>query len=281
MRFRLPTLLAAGLLATCLAAQPKGSHVEVEEGTLQLPDMQVLGSRAPGVDFVLPSRKEMTPADFPPNDPFIHVQYPGRAFYEGVATGRATVGVMLDQTGKPADFLLIRYTRDYFGKALLAEAKTQGYQPKRLNGVAIPGTFTFSYHFEPPEGLSNISSFEAAERRLEAVGGGAAYVYEPHKEAELDARQLEPLRLSIPVLPASHATPDGRPVKVLVSFYVDEQGRVRLPNIESSLAPELVAPALGALQQWAFKPPTIKTKPVLVHAVRALTFRPAPTATGK
>jgi hypothetical protein len=279
MSLRLRTLLAAGMLATGLSAPAADSPVTVEGDLLQLPDMKV----SAGQDFVFPEKKAVTAPDFPPNAPLIDVQYPGRAFHEGVATGRATVGVMLDQAGRPVDFLLIRYTRDYFGQALLAEAKRRDYRPKRLDGVAVPGPFTFSYHFEPPQGLTHISSFEAASRRVEEVQGGAGYVYAPRREAELDGGRLEPVQVAIPVLPAHLVRPDKPPVRVLVSFYVDEQGRVRLPNVESSLAPELVAGAVQALQQWAFKPPTfkpptVKAKPVLVRAVRAVTFRAAPAA---
>jgi hypothetical protein len=274
---RFLTLLAVGLLATGVPAPAAEAPPPVEGETLQLPDMKV-GGGGRLEDFVFPAKKEVVPPDFPANDPFINVQFPGHALFEGVATGRATVGVMLDQAGRPLDFLLIRYTRDYFGQALLAEAKHRGYTPKRLHGTAVPGPFTFSYHFEPPDGLTSISSFEAAERRAEEVGGGARYIYEPHREEELDGGRLEPTRVRIPVLPAGSIPPDKRPVKALVSFYVDEQGRVRLPNVESALAPELVAPALGALQQWAFKAPQMKTKPVLVRAMRAVTFREAPAA---
>ncbi|HEX2861015.1 MAG TPA: energy transducer TonB [Lacunisphaera sp.] len=273
-------LLAAGLSAIPAVAPAAHAPVQIEGDMLQLPDMKVGGGGLTLKDFELPEKRNVTPPDFPPNDPFIHVQFPGTAVFEGVATGRATVGVMLDRSGHPVDFLLIRYTKPYFGQALLEEAKDQQYTPKRLKGVAIPGPFTFSYHFEPPAGL-NISSFEAAARRVEEVGGGPAFVYQPHREDELDGRQLEPIRIAIPVLPAGHPGAEKRPLKVLVSFYVDELGRVRLPNVETALAPELVAPALHALQQWAFKPPTIKTRPVLVRAMRAVTFREVPPTANK
>jgi len=277
---RLLTLLAAGFIATSVPAEPAGSVPEVEGDTLQLPNMKVSGGPALE-DFSFPAKGTVIPPDFPANDPVIDVQFPGHAVYEGVATGKATVGVMLDQTGRPLDFLLIRYTRDYFGKALLEEAKRRGYRPKRLGDTAVPGPFIFSYAFEPPQGLTHISSFEAAARRSEEIQGGAAFVYQPRREGELDGGRLEPTQVRIPVLPARYAPPDKRPVKVLVSFYVDEQGRVRLPNVESVLAPELVAHALQALQQWAFKAPTIKAKPVLVRAMRAVTFREAPAEVAK
>lgn len=274
------TLFVAGLVTSARLATAE-SPVLVEGDTFHLPDMQVQVGGLTLKDFILPGKQDITPPDFPPDNPLIHAPYPGTALFEGVATGRATVGVMLDTAGQPLDFLLIRYTQDYFGRALLGAARNQAYTAKRLHGVAIPGVFTFSYHFEPPEGLTSISSFEAAARRAEEVGGGPEYVYQPHREEQLDAGQLELVRLAVPVLPARHIPPDKRPVKVLVSFYVDEQGRVRLPNVESAIAPELVAHAVAALQQWAFKPPTIRTKPVLVRAMRALAFREAPPATDK
>ena len=62
-------------------------------------------------------------------------------------------------------------------------------------------------------------------------------------------------------------------MRALVSFYVDEKGQVRLPNVESSLPPSFVVAAVAAVQQWAFKPPVAKGKPVLVYTMRALTFR--------
>lgn len=273
-------LLAAGVIATALSAQTSHTAMTADRGTLQLPEMKVSGGPALK-DFPAPAKEDVTAPSFPSNDPIIRVQFPGTAFFEGVATGRATVGVMLDPTGRPSDFLLIRYTRDYFGQALLEEAKVRAYMPKRLKGLAVPGPFTFSYNFEPPKGLTNINGFEASSRRAEEVQGGAGVAYEPHWETEIDGARLEPIQVRIPVLPAHPVRSDKRPVQVLVSFYVDEQGRVRLPDVESALAPELVASAVQALQQWAFKPPTIKAKPVLVRAMRAVTFREAPAAAGR
>lgn len=243
----------------------------------RLPDMQVAGELSLQ-DFAFPRKSDVKEPGFPERSPFIDVQFPGRAAFDGVATGTASVGVLLDQNGRPLDFLLIRYTRDYFGQALLEEAKRSEFTPKQIRGTAVPGPFTITYNFEPPAGLTHISGFEAASRRAEVVQGGPGLAYEPQIETALDGGQLEPVQIRIPVLPPQLARPDKRPVRVLVSFYVDEAGRVRLPGAESDLEPELVAYALHAVQQWAFKPPTIKGRPVLVRTMRAVTFREMPPA---
>lgn len=272
---RLLTLLAVGVAVASVRAAGPTPPPEAENDTLQLPDMQSVGGFALK-DFVFPEKSAIMPPAFSASDPFIKVQFPGRAVYDGVATGRATVGVMLDQAGKPVDFLVIRYTRDYFGAALLEEAHRREYSAKTVDHAAIPASFVFTYLFEPPEGLTSISNFEAGSRRSETVQGGPKLAYEPHREADLDGGQLELKQIAIPVLPSRYGK---QPVRALVSFYVDEQGKVRLPNVESALVPELAVAAVSALQQWTFKPPVLKGQPVLVHALRVLTFRPEAAAT--
>ena len=187
--------------------------------------------------------------------------------------------VMLDANGVARDFLLIRCTRTYFGEALLDEARRRTYSARRLQGVAVPAPFLFTFSFQPPPGMTGISNFEAASRRSEEIQGGAQFVYQPHREADIDGGQLTPTRIAIPVQPADYK--GTKPLRVLVTFYVDELGRVRLPSVESTLAPELVPHAIGALQQGAFAPPKIKGEPVLVYTMRALTFRPDEAAPAK
>lgn len=276
VRFKrfLPLIVGAlGLATFSVRAAPKAA---TEDDALQLPDMQVTGGLSLK-DFKMPAAKEVKAPEFSANDPFLKVQFPGQAVHDGIATGRATVGVMLDAEGKARDWLLIRYTEPYFGAALLDEARRRTYSGKLLHGRGIPAAFIFTYKFEPPQGLVGISNFEAASRRAEDVQGGAAVVYRPYQETEVEGGQLVPLRVAIPTVPAGTKTP----ARVLVTFYVDEQGRLRLPNVESDLAPELVPAVIGALQHWAFKPATVKGQPVLVRAIRALGFREAPAAAKK
>jgi len=242
------------------------------DDTLQLPDMQVAGGLSLK-DFDLPPPSDLKAPDFSASDPFLKVQFPGQAVHDGVATGRATVGVSLDASGQPKDFLLIRYTQDYFGAALLEEARRRTYTVKQFKGAPIPSAFVFSYAFEPPPGMNAISNFEAASRRSEDVQGGVKFTYRPRNETELDGGKLVPTQIALPTLPRALVPQDGKPVRALVSFYVDEKGRVRLPNVESALSPQFTAAAIAALQQWAFKPPVIKGQPVLVHTMRAMTFR--------
>jgi len=80
------------------------------------------------------------------------------------------------------------------------------------------------------------------------------------------------------VIPEGYEAPIGTPVKAIVSFYVDEQGHVRLPEVEYAASPALIPHAIAALRHWEFKPPTIHGQPVLVFVKRSVIFRSRPVA---
>jgi TonB family protein len=74
------------------------------------------------------------------------------------------------------------------------------------------------------------------------------------------------------VAPAALLRPDAGEVKV--EFYIDEQGRVRIPVARETSDAAFANAAVDAVSQWQFDPPTSKGKPVLVHAVQIFTIKP-------
>lgn len=266
----LAATLALFLPAVSRAADTPPPAPAAEE-TYHLPELRV--EEKPFQEFQFPTKEELQRPDFAPGTPPLDFVYPGRAYYDGVFKGQATVGLMLDSQGKVVDSLIVGYTRVYFGEILLKAAREMKFSPRRLRGTALPSSFVFTHEFRPPTKANALSSFDAVDHRTETIKGGPKYSYEPYRENEIDGGALEPLRMVIPPIPSDYPA-SAKPPKVLVTFYVDEQGRVRLPNVESSTTPALALRALEAVQYWAFKPPTRKGESVLVYAYRALTFRP-------
>ena len=58
---------------------------------------------------------------------------------------------------------------------------------------------------------------------------------------------------------------------VVVKYFVDAEGRVRLPTIITATEPEFAAAALTAIRQWRFEPPRIDGKSVV--ALERLSFQ--------
>lgn len=197
--------------------------------------------------------------------------FPGSAYAAGISKGFATVCVELDDKGNATDYLLVAYTEKYFGEALLRNAKDTKYSPLLFKGVAVPSRFNFGYEFRP-EFTVTMSSFDAIEhRQLEIHGGRPDFKYQPVTEEALDNR-LEYLRQAVPYFPDGYTPTGGKPDWVMVTLYVDEQGQVRVPNVDSASFPLLIRNAIKAVHYWQFKPPTVKGKPVLVYAASAVNF---------
>jgi hypothetical protein len=181
------------------------------------------------------------------------------------------VGVMLDSAGKPTDYLLIRYTDATFGDSLMHEAHGQLFAPRRVKGLAVPGRFEFGYHFSPNFTIW-MNSFNAIEQRAKEIEGGPHWVYQPHMESEVDGGRLEFTAATVPFIPDGVQAPKGKPLEALVTFFVDETGRVRLPSVESAASPLLIPNAIKAVSHWSFKPPTVAGKPVLVYTGRSVAY---------
>lgn len=67
---------------------------------------------------------------------------------------------------------------------------------------------------------------------------------------------------------------------VTVSFYIDEQGAVRMPYVLGQPNLELADLAVEAVRQWKFEPPTRQGRPVLVHAQQLFRFNRATAPKG-
>jgi len=267
-------LVAWLILAAAGFSQTAPATPEPTSGTgaiVTLPKMTVVGGSLKDYPFF--PKADVTPPDFSEKSAPIDLFYPGEAYTEGVGEGSATVGVMLDASGNPTDFLLTRYTQRYFGDALMREAHRQQFTPRRVKGAAVPGRFNFGYHFAPTLVL-RMSNFSAMEERVAEIEGGPPFTYGPHLEREIDGGGLEFTKATVAMIPDGYDAPKGRSVKAVVSFYVDEAGHARLPSVESAASPLLIPNAIKAVQHWEFKPPTLKGKAVLVFTLWTLGFVP-------
>jgi len=264
------SLLTAATLAGTTASP--GSPATGVEAPLELSKITVNSARLS--DFPPIPKTELSGGGLAPSEPPVRIFFPGKAYFDGIPRGYASVAVELDIKGRAVDYLLAAYTEKYFGDALLREAKDTKYSPLLFRGVAVPARFNFGYEFRQ-ELTVPMSSFGAFRNRLlEVSGGQPAFKYQPVMKDDLDS-PLEFLRQSVPVYPDGFSPTKGTPDSVMVSFFIDEEGRVRIPNVDSASSPLLVPNAIKAVHYWQFKPPVRKGKPVLVFAAFALSFIPA------
>lgn len=231
----------------------------------------VSGLRAADAFPKLSGQSDYQPARLDPKEPELEIVFPGAAQTKSIPEGTAVVSVAVNAQGQATDFLITSYTDKSFGLALLDHAKTVKYQAGTFRGVSVAGRYDLGYRFLNRSSMG-LNAVDAGRRKAE--GSGAAKVqYDAVEEKNLDA-PLEIVEVALPKLPPGYAAPTDHPVKVFVSFYIDEEGKVRLPQVDSAAAPELIPGALKAVSLWAFKPATVKGSPVLVYTGRPVGFLP-------
>jgi TonB family protein len=194
--------------------------------------------------------------------------YPPMMLYNAIYYGEARVVISVDEDGKLTDHLVTGYTNAGFAEAAAAALKRWTYESARARGKARASRADVLFIFRDkgvivqnlPGALEQHRTFGALQDR---------YVFKPCKLGELD-RIPNPMQVVPPMVAKSN-----RLHIVTVEFYIDEEGRVRMPAVARESADDAyAAAAVAAVEQWRFEPPLRKGRPVLVYAQQEFSFRP-------
>jgi hypothetical protein len=261
-----------------VAAPPSGSN----EPIIVRPKMTI-SNETPEPSLLLKDREFLEPS-FRNADP--EIPFPARARLDHVYAGRAAVGVMLDAEGNATDFLIVRYSKLYFAEKVMDVIRHEEFNPRRVKTTPVPGRFfvvrAFSMSESDPIGpdrpatvsMNAMDQMGTMSNRTSEGKDGPKLIYKARGEPEIDGKILKVVVVDAPVLPAGYELQPNQALKVIVSFYVDEKGNVRQPNVDSN-TPALVIPSIiKMVSDWKFAPPTIKGKPVLVFTNRTITLEP-------
>lgn len=193
--------------------------------------------------------------------------YPPLMTVNAIYSGGARAVISVDEHGNLTDCLLISYTQQAFADAAFTALKRWKYQPARVNGQRVASRADVLFEFRD-QGVF-VQSFPGAIVRHAFLRFLEEHqVYEACQLRDLD-RIPTPVHVVTPV-----AKPESTARSVVVGFYIDEHGRVRMPAVEREAVDDvLAAAAVAAVEQWRFEPPLRKGQPVLVYAKQEFTFR--------
>lgn len=232
----------------------------------------------------LPGARAETPIGlmpaFPDYEPMKVIQtdspaYPPQLLALGVKNGQATVAIQVESTGELSDLLVTAYTHEAFASEAVAAIRRWKFKPARIRGVDTGATENLTFNFKTEGPIVISLSLETYPQQLHLRLFPNAAAYSARTLAQLD-RIPTPVSITRPVYTleaARHATPRH----VTVEFYIDEQGRVRMPAVSRETNDEygdLAAAAVSAVSQWRFEPPMANGKPALVLARQEFEFKP-------
>jgi TonB family protein len=206
----------------------------------------------------------------------VDATYPLSMVTAGIKSGVASLAISVDDKGVLTDCLATAYTHPAFAESAAAALRKWTFEPARIHGAPRNSKADLTFHFEL-DGVAVVSMDVISYNEL------VHFKVAPNSEAynvctvsQLD-RALTPTKTVNPVYPAELAR-SSHGGHVLVAFYIDQLGRVRMPSVARETIEanaELAAVAVTAVSQWQFEPPLSQGMPVLVAANQDFAFKPA------
>lgn len=178
--------------------------------------------------------------------------------------GNAKVAVMLDSTGVVQDVKVVEASHPEFGEATKAMMYAWEFAPAKNDGKPVPAIFTYKQIFD----RTNRDTWftDETERTLAAATGGKSSV------VEFPALDKPPVARYRPN-PVDPRVVNAPAEKVVIGFYIDEEGGVQLPAIVTGTNTELGWAAMTAIKRWVFDALTVNGKPAMLYREMEFAFR--------
>ena len=186
----------------------------------------------------------------------------------GVSTGKVKFVIKVDKTGKLEDLLVTEYTQRAFADEATKVVSQWTFAPAWVGTEPVGWVRELNIYFRTDGMMVTFDNAEAPSHFKMTEHPDEIIQYHACSLRDLD-RIPVPLHV---VAPATALQPDAGEVRV--EFYIDEEGRVRIPVAKETSDVAFANAAVDAVSQWQFEPPTSKGKAVLVHAVQTFTINP-------
>lgn len=194
--------------------------------------------------------------------------YPMRLTQMGLYEGYARLVIAVDYMGELSDVFVEEYSHETFATLARETVWKWDYIPAKVNGEPTTVVKALDFRFEDRTGLHSVDVMAAAADKLGLNKMyGKRRVYSPD---DLDSIP-EPIEVVKPQYPLEFKE-EGIEGEVSVLFYIDEEGRVRMPHIAEFSHEEFAELALMAVKQWKFKPPIRRGKPVSILVRQPFNF---------
>lgn len=223
--------------------------------------LSLAGVAATRATTFTPERPEYKPAGLVR---YAAPEFPAMARAASVSRGSALIAVSWDARGNPTDAVTLRASDPVFG-----EAACEAALKWRVDPAATAAGRYFAFKFEL-SGVVVCIDKGASALAAEARADDALLVLD---RSALDA---EPKVLAQP-MPETPAVPRGsfESGRVVVDFFVDQEGRVRAPRVTEATVPELIEPTLAKLRDWRYEVPLRRGRPTVYAETWAFQFRKA------
>ena len=193
--------------------------------------------------------------------------FPSGLLMQGIHSGKVRLVVSVDAEGRLVDHLVVAYTNEAFVASAVRAVEGWTYEPARVRGRLHASRVELLFDFKSDLNATVLNSDSNFLQDL----FGVKYVFKPSLLRDLDHIPT-PVHVVTPSIPEGVLAPGTERI-VTVEFYIDQEGKVRVPSVSREKAGDrLAAVAVSAVEQWLFEPPLCKGRPVLVLAQQEFRF---------
>lgn len=191
---------------------------------------------------------------------YVAPRFPDFAKHRGISVGNVLLAIAWDERGRPADVVVLNASFPAFGESAVDAAR----EWRRPAGEKVVQTYNLQFELG---GVITVISKMLTDYAAEMRADRPPRAVMPE---ELDA---EPRAIDqpMPTVPASAVGTDtGR---VVVEFYIDQDGRVRAPVVHHATSDEFARAALEAMSRWRYETPRRHGQPVVTSLRWAFDFK--------
>ncbi len=200
----------------------------------------------------------------------VEAHFPQDLLASGVSDGEVHALLMVDANGKLLDCMITAYTHPELARELLGAARTWEYEPALERGQPVGQRLQIMFTFHSTGAILSMTPaamVAASVNRFAKVSLTQLVC----KSSELD-RKPALLESVSPRHPGKSLTPPEAKGSALIDFYIDAEGRPRMPVMMRATHEAFAIAAADALVLWRFEPPTSNGKPVAVRMVQEFIF---------
>ena len=200
----------------------------------------------------------------------LDVQFPAALLMQGITEGEVRVVLNVDAEGQLADCLVLAYTHPELVTELLSAMRDWRYQPSYSHGEPTGARAEVAFSFQARGTILSVTPIEDFNAKFLRMAGTQT-ISLVCKVSELD-KLPEAVSLVTPRHPLSALRPELSAGRVLLDFYIDPEGRPRMPVVISASHEAFAVAAVEALTQWRFAPPTREGRKVAVRVRQQFVF---------
>ncbi len=198
--------------------------------------------------------------------------FPSLLALREVDEGEARVMIMVEADGKLRDWMVTGYSHPLFAKEALDSLPTWKYEPATFQGQPISTRTELHFQFKREGIIRVIPGDVESARRMAKDRRHDAFWQRVCKVQELDA--VPEALVEVMPEPPDKLGALHREGRVVVDFFIDPEGRVRMPLIVRSDDEAFSTAVLLAITEWRYAPPKKEGIPVMTRVWRQFDFRP-------